>query len=356
MIRKTWMIFCLSATLLSVNPIVSLADTTTDASVTTMESCGAYLFEWRPVDCGNGHYFAILVGGNSITERDVILNRGYDYAYTFNPSMYPRQWGEVPTLVNVDGVWAIPENQPLLPEGTQSTLQIVLYTNNGKLPNKERYIDVVRLPSNVDTSTLPADVRKYLINVDGSDAGAYEGTKSSGWVIEADGRYRYRKPDGTFVSNGWLNVEDKLYYMDENGYMLADTLAPDGSYVNASGAKQKYMPGWFQNERGWKYVLKNGYFAASTWVQDTDGKYYYFDIGGYMRTDYDTPDGYHVGPDGVWDGAAATGEYGQNPGPGGVVSSNTESGVAEENTQEEPQTEAVEETNNSSEGNAIDNN
>lgn len=61
MIRKTWMIFCLSATLLSVNPIVSLADTTTDASVTTMESCGAYLFEWRPVDCGNGHYFAILV-------------------------------------------------------------------------------------------------------------------------------------------------------------------------------------------------------------------------------------------------------------------------------------------------------
>ena len=356
MIRKTWMIFCLSATLLSVNPIVSLADTTTDASVTTMESCGAYLFEWRPVDCGNGHYFAILVGGNSITERDVILNRGYDYAYTFNPSMYPRQWGEVPTLVNVDGVWAIPENQPLLPEGTQSTLQIVLYTNNGKLPNKERYIDVVRLPSNVDTSTLPADVRKYLINVDGSDAGAYEGTKSSGWVIEADGRYRYRKPDGTFVSGGWLNVDDNLYYMDEEGYMLSDTIAPDGSYVNASGAKQKYMPGWFQNERGWKYVLKNGYFAASTWVQDTDGKYYYFDIGGYMRTDYDTPNGYHVGPDGVWDGAAATGEYGQNPGPGGVASSNTESGVAEENTQEEPQTEAVEEMNNSSEGNVTDNN
>lgn len=325
MIIKKIVTYSLAATLALVTPMISWADTNSDITTTTMENCGAYLFEWRPVDCGNGHYFAILVGGFTINERDVILSRGYDFAYTFNPSVYPRTWGEVPTLVNVDGVWAIPENQNSLPEGIQPTLQIVLYTNNGKLPSKERYIDVVRLPSNVDTSTLPAEVRKYLINVDGSDAGAYdEGTDNVGWVVEADGRYRYRKPDRTFVSGGWLNVDDELYYMDENGYMLTDTLAPDGSYVNASGARQKYQPGWMQNERGWKYVLKNGYFAASTWVQDTDGKYYYFDMGGYMRTDYDTPDGYHVGPDGVWDGQSATGEYGQNPGPGAFAQNESE--------------------------------
>lgn len=212
-----------------------------------------------------------------------------------------------------------------------------------KLPSKERYIDVVRLPSNVDTSTLPAEVRKYLINVDGSDAGAYdEGTDNVGWVVEADGRYRYRKPDRTFVSGGWLNVDDELYYMDENGYMLTDTLAPDGSYVNASGARQKYQPGWMQNERGWKYVLKNGYFAASTWVQDTDGKYYYFDMGGYMRTDYDTPDGYHVGPDGVWDGQSATGEYGQNPGPGAFAQNESENTQAVDSGTETAEAEVTE--------------
>lgn len=333
MIKKRWVSLCLAITLTAITPVISFADTTAEISTTTMENCGAYLFEWRPVDCGNGHYFAILVGGDSIAERNVILNRGYDFAYTFNPTAYPRPWGEVPTLVNIDGVWAIPENWASLPEGTQPTLQITLFTNNGKLSNKERYIDVVRLPSNVSTSSLPVDVRKYLINVDGSDAGAYEGTKTSGWVKEEDGRYRYRKPDGTFVSGGWLNVDDELYYMDENGYMLTDTIAPDGSYINASGAKQKYQPGWFQNERGWKYVLKNGYFAASTWVQDTDEKWYYFDIGGYMRTDYDTPDGYHVGPDGVWDGAAATGEYGQNPGPGGAASASEEVDNANVETQ-----------------------
>ena len=74
------------------------------------KNCGAYLFEWRPIDCGNGNYFAILVGGNTITESNVILNRGYDYAYTFDPMTYTRPWGTVPDLVNVDGVWAIPEN------------------------------------------------------------------------------------------------------------------------------------------------------------------------------------------------------------------------------------------------------
>ena len=139
---------------------------------TTMENCGAYLFEWRPVDCGDGRYFAILVGGNTINERNVILRRGFDYGYTFYPSIYPRTWGEVPALVNANGMWAIPENQPLLPEGTQPTLTITLVTNNKNLPVKERYIDVVCLPSGVSISELPPEVKKYLISVTGEDIGA----------------------------------------------------------------------------------------------------------------------------------------------------------------------------------------
>ena len=98
MIKKTWATFCLALSIAVVSPVASLADTV-NQEVTTMENCGAYLFEWRPVDCGNGHYFAILVGGNSIAESDVILNRGYDYAYTFNPQSYARTWGQVPELV-----------------------------------------------------------------------------------------------------------------------------------------------------------------------------------------------------------------------------------------------------------------
>ena len=76
----------------------------------------SYLFEWRPVDCGDGTSFAILVGGNTISESNVILNRGYDYAYTFEPQTYSRPWGTIPDLVNINGLWGIPENWAAMPE------------------------------------------------------------------------------------------------------------------------------------------------------------------------------------------------------------------------------------------------
>ena len=264
-----------------------------EISSTTMENCGAYLFEWRPVDCGDGVAFAILVGGNTIQESNVILNRGYDYAYTFDPMNYSRLWGTVPDLVNIDGKWGIPENWSSMPEGSQPTLQIVLKTNYKTLSTDKRYIHVVHLPNGVTTSSLPADVRKYLINVDGSDAGAYDNTTTSGWVDDTNGR-RYRKPDGTFVMDSWLTLDGETYYMDSNGYMLKDGYAPDGTYINPSGKKVSYKPGWLSTDNGWRYIQKNGYYAASTWIKDTDGKYYYFNIGSYMVTNADTPDGYHV--------------------------------------------------------------
>ncbi|KMW13228.1 hypothetical protein [Enterocloster citroniae] len=280
------------------NSFITYAETETNTTV--MENCGAYLFTWRPVDCGNGRYFAILAGGNTISEQDVILNRGYDYAYTFSPTL-PRPWGEVPSLVNVDGLWGIPENSSLIPEGSQAVTRMVLVTNNGNSSTKERYVDIVSLPSGVNVSDLPAEVRKYLINVDGTDAGAYDGTLTSGWYQE-DGQWRYRQTDGTYISNGWLVVDDQQYFMDPEGFMLADTVTPDGYYVNDRGERKNYIPGWTQTENGWRYLMKNGSYAAARWIQDTDGQWYYFNIGAYMETETQTPDGYYVDANGVWDG------------------------------------------------------
>ena len=300
----------------SANAITSFADTTS-ANTTTMENCGAYLFEWRPIDCGNGNYFAILVGGNTLNESDVILNRGYDYAYTFEPMTYARPWGTVPDLVNINGKWGIPENWSSMPEGAQPTLQIVLKTNYKTLNTDKRYVNVVHLPNGVSTSSLPAEVRKYLINVDTSDAGAYNDTVTPGWQKEADGSEKYLKPDGTYVSNGWLQLDDKKYYMDENGVKLKDTITPDGFYVNSDGEKVSYMPGWYKDGNYWRYIQKNGYYLANSWYQDTDGKYYYFNMGAVMAVNTTTPDGYYVDENGVWDGNASTATANQkNLGPG----------------------------------------
>lgn len=288
----------------------------------TMEGCGAYLFTWRPVDCGDGHSFAILAGGNSLQESNVVLIRGYDYAYTFDSSI-PRPWGQVPDLVNVDGVWAIPDNWSVLPEGIQTTSRITLFTNNKLLPTNERYIDVVHLPDGVSPSELPPEVRKYLINVDGSDAGAYNGTITAGWEADENGNSMYIKADGTYITSSWLTVDEKSYYMDENGIMLTDTITPDGVYVNKKGERTNYIPGWTQDEKGWRYIQKNGYYAGATWIQGEDGKWYYMNIGTYMETDDVTPDGYYVDENGIWDGQPSTVNNAQNMGPG--MSQNTES-------------------------------
>ena len=311
MIRKKLAALCftLAASMFCIMPVY--ADT-----ATVMENSGAYLFEWRPVGYDNGKSFAILVGGNTINESDVILSRGYDYAYTFETLTYPRPWGTVPDLVNIDGVWGIPENWDILPEESQPTLTIVLKTNNKNMDTDKRYIDVVHLPDGVNKAELPPEVRKYLINVDGSDAGAYEGTITGGWTRDENGNKKYRKPDGSFVSGGWLRVDDKSYYMDENGVMLADTITPDGIYVDINGEKTNYIPGWYQDEGGWHYIMKNGYYAGATWIQDTDGKGYYINIGTYMETDDITPDGYYVDANGVWDGNASTINNKVNLGPG----------------------------------------
>ena len=109
------------------------------------------------------------------------------------------------------------------------------------MDTNERYIDVVHLPDGTDISSLPPEVRKYLINVDGSDAGAYDGTVTSGWFIDGTNK-KYRNYDGTFVTNTWMRLEEESYYFDENGVMLTDTITPDGIYVNANGEKPHIFP------------------------------------------------------------------------------------------------------------------
>ena len=85
MFKKKLAIFALALALSTGTAISAFADTSNKVAI---ENCGAYLFEWRPVDCGDGVAFAILVGGNTIQESDVILNRGLYFRTTeLFPSM-----------------------------------------------------------------------------------------------------------------------------------------------------------------------------------------------------------------------------------------------------------------------------
>ncbi len=55
------------------------------------------------------------------------------------------------------------------------------------------------------------------------------------WKRDQSGWW-YAKEDGSYEANGWSWIDGKCYYFDENGYMLQDTVTPDGYTVNEDGA------------------------------------------------------------------------------------------------------------------------
>lgn len=49
----------------------------------------------------------------------------------------------------------------------------------------------------------------------------------------------YQNDDGSYSKGEWQEIDGKQYYFDSNGYMLHDTMAPDGCRVGADGVRIK---------------------------------------------------------------------------------------------------------------------
>lgn len=55
------------------------------------------------------------------------------------------------------------------------------------------------------------------------------------WKKDGNGWW-YQNNDGSWPSNGWQYIDGKYYYFNGSGYMLANTITPDGYQVGADGA------------------------------------------------------------------------------------------------------------------------
>ncbi len=62
---------------------------------------------------------------------------------------------------------------------------------------------------------------------------------------------------------------------------------------------EKRYEGWLEEEGGWRYYNGDGSYQMDGWLEDADHRWYYFDADGYMLADTLTPDGFRVGPDGA---------------------------------------------------------
>lgn len=131
----------------------------------------------------------------------------------------------------------------------------------------------------------------------GGGGGSGSGTTSTGTVQGPAATPRETKATSDDV--GWVQKDGAWYYMDAANTPVTDwLLGPDGRwYFLAPDGVMK--TGWMQIGKDWYFLNADG-AMANGWVQGADGKWYYLQPDGKMAVDMRTPDGYYVGPDGVW--------------------------------------------------------
>ena len=54
------------------------------------------------------------------------------------------------------------------------------------------------------------------------------------WQKDANGWW-YQYDDGSYPYDEWILIQSECYYFDHNGYMLSDTITPDGYQVDEDG-------------------------------------------------------------------------------------------------------------------------
>ena len=107
----------------------------------------------------------------------------------------------------------------------------------------------------------------------------------TGW-IEKDGRWWYRRADGSYPT-GWALIDGSWYLFDGDGWMLTGWQRWEGLwyYLNpkADGGKGKMLTGWLKEGYDWYHLSALG--AADTGWRMLDGAWYHFGEDGRMTHD-----------------------------------------------------------------------
>lgn len=100
---------------------------------------------------------------------------------------------------------------------------------DGQVPFPEEWVCFVG-----DDSTIP-DVAFYVTANPDSINENSDQIANEGWKQDTNGWW-WQNNDGSYPANEWKWISDKCYYFNGNGYMLSNTITPDGFKVGADGA------------------------------------------------------------------------------------------------------------------------
>lgn len=79
----------------------------------------------------------------------------------------------------------------------------------------------------------------WLFKLDPNLAGTetvQNNTATGQWILDSTGWW-YQNSDMSYPKSVWQEIDGKWYYFNENGYMLENTVTPDGYKVGADGAR-----------------------------------------------------------------------------------------------------------------------
>lgn len=90
--------------------------------------------------------------------------------------------------------------------------------------------------SNTEESDWDDVENTQINNESDEDTDNHSTAKTGGWMNDDSGWW-VQNDDGTYLKNQWYQSPDSglWYYMGADGYMLTDTVTPDGYTVNADG-------------------------------------------------------------------------------------------------------------------------
>ena len=136
-----------------------------------------------------------------------------------------------------------------------------------------------------------------------------ESASRNGWFLRGGGWYYY---SAGVKQTGWMIFQNKRYYLDNNGRMLANCwvgnryLKESGEmarnewvdgyryFVDADGLKAEKVSfgtkNWVKDKKGWRYKKADGTFFKNTW-KAIGHRTYYFDKDGYVKTGWLTQNG-----------------------------------------------------------------
>ncbi len=85
----------------------------------------------------------------------------------------------------------------------------------------------------------------------------------------------------SYSDSSWSDYSDCQYIDKDSSPSSSSTSGGPGTTTATTAVVQA---GWTLDNTGWRYRYANGLYPMNSWMQDTDGCWYYFNESGYMKT------------------------------------------------------------------------